>query len=265
MSDTLQPRPPLGVGGIIGQSFSLVFANFKPMMIIAGVPAAAGILLNVVIYGSISLNPGLAVTDPIEYAAATQHIPTFMTVAVGLLGLVLWGFSAAAITYAAYSAQTGETINISRAMATGLRRIGPVILCMLVGGIAIYLGLVLLVIPGLYLSALWFVIIPAVVIDGAGFEALGRSARLTKEYRWPLVGMIVLFFLIMIGISILSAALQTGFAFLGTPGLILSAITGIVIGSFFYALGGSLAALAYARLREIKEGIGVETLAEVFS
>lgn len=265
MSDTASPRPPLGVGAIIGDAFSLVFANLVPMMMIAMVPALAGILLSLLLYGPVSLNATLVFTDPDAYLREIEGIPQYLNIVVNILGFVFWGFAAAAVTYAAYAARNGDQISVPRALSTGLRSIGPVVLCMLIGGIAIYVGLIFLIVPGLYLAALWFVLVPAIVIDKVGFGAFGRSARLTKEYRWPLVGVLLLYFLILIGISILSAGLQFAFAFLGTLGLVFALISGTVIAAFFYALGGSITALCYARLREIKEGTEMHSLVDVFS
>ncbi len=265
MSDISTPRPPLGVGTIIGDAFSLVFANFGQMMIIAALPALAGILLSFLLYGPISLNATLAFSDPEAYLRQTQDVPQYLNIVVTLVGFVFWGFAAAAVTYAAYASLNDQAINVSRAWSTGFGTIGPVVLCMLVGGIAVYVGLILLILPGLYLAALWFVIVPAIVIERSGFGAFGRSARLTKEYRWPVVGLLLLYTLIMIGISLISAGLQFGFAFLGAPGLILAALSGTAIAAFLYALGGTIAALAYARLCEIKEGTEMHSLANVFS
>ncbi|MEO1491749.1 MAG: hypothetical protein AAFV19_06310 [Pseudomonadota bacterium] len=265
MSDVTAKPAALGVGSILGEAFSLVFSNLVPMMIIATLPAIAGVLLGLLIYGPVSLNPTLAMTDPEAYVNEIAGIPQYMTYLLSIFGFVLWGFAAAAVTYAAYATRSGEEISVPRALSTGLKHIGPVVLCMLIGGIAVYVGLVFLIVPGLYLGALWFVIMPAIVIEGVGFGAFGRSARLTKEYRWPVVGLLLLYGLIMFGISLLSAGLQFAFAFLGTLGIILALISGSLVSGFFYALGGSIAALTYARLREIKEGTEMSSLAEVFS
>jgi hypothetical protein len=265
MTDTTTPRAPLGVGTIIGDAFSLVFSNVYPMMTIATIPAVAGILLSLLLYGPVSLNATLALTEPEAYMREIADVPQYANILVNIMGFVFWGFAAAAITYAAYAALNDEDINVGRALSTGLQHIGPVVLCMLIGGIAIYIGIIFLILPGLYLAALWFVIIPAIVIERVGFGAFGRSARLTKEYRWPLVGLLLLYSLILIGISMLSAGLQFVFAFFGTVGLGLAMISGVLIASFLYSLGGALAALTYARLRELKEGTEVHSLAEVFS
>ncbi len=265
MTDTTQFRPALGVGGLISSSFSLVFRNFVPMLILGGVPALIGVMMNLAVFGSAQQNMLLAVTDPELYAATVQYVSPITQGLVMLVGIVLWGIAIAAVTAGAYRALTGGSINTGRALSIALSRFFPLILCMIVTGIAVYLGIIALLLPGLYLMALWFVIVPAIVVEGRFFDSLGRSAALTKDYRWPLVGLIVIFLLIMTLMTAVSAAAQ-GFGFaMGTIGLILANVIGVAVGGFFYALAGALGALTYARLVDIKEGTGISSLAEVFS
>ena len=264
MTDTMQPRESLGVGVLIGESFSLVFGNLGSMLPIALIPAVIGIVINLLTIGPAGLNSTLALTDPTAYAEATSGLSGIALVLMSVLGLLLWAFASAALTQAAYDAKLDGAARFGPALATGLQRLIPVILVFLIAGICAYVGLIALVLPGLYITAMWFVIIPAVVIERVGLRALGRSASLTKGYRWPMVGLVVLFILIYLAISIVSGALQFALAGLGSVGLIAMAITTALVTAIAYCLGGAIAALAYARLREIKEGTTMQSLVEVF-
>ena len=44
--DTTPPQVPLGVGMLIGDSFSILFRNFVPVVVIAFVPSILGVLLS---------------------------------------------------------------------------------------------------------------------------------------------------------------------------------------------------------------------------
>src|SRR3546814_15392056 len=46
----------------------------------------------------------------------------------------------------------------------------------------------LFLLPGLWLLAVFAVVVPAIVVEGAGFGGLGRSIGLTKGFRWPILG-----------------------------------------------------------------------------
>jgi hypothetical protein len=66
----------------------------------------------------------------------------------------------------------------------------------IVGGIAIGIGFLLLVIPGVILITIWAVVAPAVVIEGRGFDAFGRSYQLTRGNFWQVLAVIVVLFVV---------------------------------------------------------------------
>ena len=65
----------------------------------------------------------------------------------------------------------------------------PLIGLAIFAGIAIAIGFVLLVIPGLILLTIWAVAAPVMVIEHPGvFTALGRSRELVRGYGWQVFG-----------------------------------------------------------------------------
>lgn len=63
-------------------------------------------------------------------------------------------------------------------------------------GIGLVGGFVLLVVPGLYLLAIWAVAAPAIVIERRRVtEALGRSRQLVRGSGWPVLGAVLTGFL----------------------------------------------------------------------
>src|SRR4051794_38268950 len=64
-------------------------------------------------------------------------------------------------------------------------------------GIGIGGGLLLLIVPGLYLLAVWAVVAPVVVIERRKVtDALGRSRQLVRGSGWPVLGAVMVGFLI---------------------------------------------------------------------
>jgi hypothetical protein len=107
---------------------------------------------------------------------------------------------------------------------------------------------------------------PAIVIENAGFGSFGRSAQLTKEYRWPCLGaLIVVGICAYIPILIIAMLFGFGAAAGGFTLGIFFVIVNTVATVIYMAALGICVALIYARLREIKEGTSVEQLAEVFA
>jgi len=70
-------------------------------------------------------------------------------------------------------------------------------------GIAIGIGFLLLIVPGLIVLTLWIFVIPAIVLENRGIgEAFGRSRELVRGNGWSVFGVIVLTFILLLGVSI---------------------------------------------------------------
>jgi hypothetical protein len=83
------------------------------------------------------------------------------------------------------------------------QHIGPLLIAGILAGLAIAVGLLLLIVPGLYLLTIWSVLIPVIVLEGRPvMEAFGRSRELVSGHGWQAFGVIVLGFLILIAASI---------------------------------------------------------------
>jgi hypothetical protein len=89
--------------------------------------------------------------------------------------------------------------------------LGPLLVAGVLASIAIAIGLVLLVVPGLILITIWAVIIPVVVIERTGaLESFGRSRRLVKGNGWQVFGVLVVVVVGAFIVQILIAALIGG-------------------------------------------------------
>ena len=128
-----------------------------------------------------------------------------------------------------------------------LRLIGNGIL----GGIAIGIGFVLLIVPGLYLLTIWAVVAPAIVAERRGvIEAFGRSYELVRGHGWTVFGAIVVAFLILIAVGIVFAIIGAAIGDLAGR-IIFTIIANILVAPFpalvasvlFFGLGGASTAV----------------------
>lgn len=90
-------------------------------------------------------------------------------------------------------------------------RIGAAFGLSLLSGIAIVIGLVLLIVPGLMLFTRWAVALPALLREELGVTAaMGRSSELTAGNRWRILGLALLmwvpFFVVLVLIGALAGA-----------------------------------------------------------
>ena len=264
-------KPPLGIGSILSRAFSILGRRFLLLFGPAFAVQLAFTIFNLFV-------PGLAAPLLIDPATQTFNAAALVPLALyALLGMLVYALIQGVVTVAAYDTATGRPSRVGDYFGAVLRNIVPLIVVSLLSTIAIYIGFVLLVVPGLWLMAVLSVIVPAVVVDQAGFGAFGRSARLTKEYRWPIVGLLIVVILIFLGITLALGGIAT--AIFGLTG-VLSAVTpnpgsigaaAIIFQIFTAALNAvsySFLAVAvavlFARLKEIKEGLGFEDLSRVF-
>jgi hypothetical protein len=128
--------------------------------------------------------------------------------------------------------------------------IGPLLLAGLVAGIAIGIGLLLIILPGLYLLTIWAVIAPVIVLERLdAFASFSRSRELVRGNGWPVFGVIAIIFLVQIVISIVIGVI------LGNS-VALAAIGDLITHLLVVPISGLAAAVMYFGLRQTKEGGG---------
>jgi hypothetical protein len=260
-SSTPQIGAPLGVGAVVSESFSILGKNFISVVLLAVVPTMVGTLASGALLGWGVL---LGTEAPQVDSVAQILIPSLLSLVVQI---VVYGLTTALLIQLAYDSKLNRPLRISSYFGPALGSILPITILSLVSGILMAIGFVALVIPGLWIYAVFSVMAPAIVIEKVGFGGLGRSAALTKEYRWPILGAlfvigiinIVIGFVAQWIVGMLVAAIGGGISALLAFILVQSLITSVSFG-----LGSITIALIYARLREIKEGASVRDISAVF-
>jgi hypothetical protein len=260
-SANVQTGAPLGVGAIVSESFSILMKHFVSVVILAFVPTLVG---NLVSGGLIGWGVMLGTQAPQGDSAAQIFIPIMLSVAVQL---VVYGLATALLVQLAYDAKLDRPLRMGSYMGPALGSVLPIAILGIVAGILVVLGFVALIIPGLWLYAVFSVMSPAVVIEKVGFGGLGRSAALTKEYRWPILGAIIIIGIINFVIGLIAqwiVGMLVSASGGGIGGVVIFLIFQSLITSISFGLGSITIALIYARLREIKEGTSVRDIAAVF-
>ena len=89
-------------------------------------------------------------------------------------------------------------------------RLGTLGLAGVIAVIAIGIGIVFFVVPGLYLFTIWLVVVPAIMLENCGVaESFGRSQELVRGYGWPVFRVMVLTLLILAGLEILFGSVRS--------------------------------------------------------
>ena len=107
--------------------------------------------------------------------------------------LVIAPLITATCVHALHRSAEGGRPSAGQAITAGLEAFTPIFLAILLAAGGIALGLLALVVPGVYLAVRWFFIPQAVVIEGArGAGALRSSGRLVSGLWWRAFGIVLL-------------------------------------------------------------------------
>jgi hypothetical protein len=135
-------------------------------------------------------------------------------------------------------------LSVGQTMSAATPALGAVIGAGVLAGIAITIGLILLIAPGLFLITIWAVIVPAIVIERAGvFASFGRSQQLVSGHGWNVFGTLVLLWLILLAVDII-----LGIIFLALPLILRSGLATVVSGTLIAPYIALVVTLMYYRL-----------------
>jgi hypothetical protein len=134
----------------------------------------------------------------------------------------------------------------------------PLIVAGLLAGVAIGVGFLLLIAPGLFLATIWAVIAPVIVVERSdALGAFGRSRALVRGHGWTVCGAIVVAFLIAaVGAAVFAAigdAIATGplvrIVFSALASTVTAPISALVASVLYFRLRASRPAAESAAAR----------------
>jgi hypothetical protein len=212
------PAKRITVGDVINETFSIYGQNIGPLI-------GSALVVFVVV--------GLV-------AGILQSIGGVVLVLVGaivrLAGIALYTGFVVKLVEDVRDGRRDQTIGDLFSSAA------PAILSLVAFGImfaiAVAIGLVLVIIPGLILLTFWSVGAPAIVAEGVGpIAAFGRSWRLIRGSAWPVFGALVVALLIVIAIGFVLGAIATP---IGNGAIVLASIISNVVAAPVFALAVSV-------------------------
>lgn len=126
-----------------------------------------------------------------------------------LIGIVGTFWLQGALVEAVRDVRDGRRdLTIGEMFARVRPRLPAVIAAGIIAGIAIFIGLLLLIVPGLFLLTIWSLIIPVIVLEGrSAGESFGRSREIVRGNGWNVFGVIVITFAALIVASIIVSLL----------------------------------------------------------
>ncbi|MCA9322873.1 MAG: hypothetical protein KDB53_19185 [Planctomycetes bacterium] len=188
-----------------------------------------------------------------------------------LISMVTQFIATAAITWGVFEHLAGRSFDLGGFLRAGVRSMWMALSVGSLYGILLVLGLLLCIIPGLFVASVFFVAVPAGVVERKGIgSAFNRSIFLTRGSRLPIVGLCVIYGLIYLAAGFLvtfvfGPGLDTtgqgpGSAEYTPSGQIVAFLLQIFLSSFV----STVTAATYFLLRRQIEGLQVEDIASVF-
>jgi hypothetical protein len=253
---------PLSIGEMLDAGFKLFRQRFGTLMVCVLAPVVPLSIVSTIIVGSVDdtafdVNATATSSDSADVANLIDNLLSGAAAAIAI----------AACFKVISSAYLGERTGAGPSLRYGLSRLGPLIVAYLAMSIGIGLGLVALVIPGIFLAIKWSMTFPAIVAERAGpFEAMGRSWELTRGHWWRTFGTLlvvllisfVLAFAILVG---LGAAVASSDSISELAFAVLITVVTIIVLAVLYPLTAAIVTALYYDLRVRNEGFDLQLLA----
>ncbi len=218
--------------------------------------------VTLVTYAAMGIAVAIVVV-PFAFAAVSGNAaPVLIGIAIVLAILVFVAVNTigqAVLLLGAFQRMRGQPLRVSEALQRAFARLLPLVVVGILSGLGIMVGMLLLIVPGAILFCMWAVASPVCIVEGLGPTAsLSRSSQLTKGFRWPVFGlMLLLWILNAIGSKVVEVIL-------GLASSTLASIGGFLWLAAWTAFWNCVLILVYHDLRVAKEGIDTEQIAAIF-
>ena len=183
---------------------------------------------------------------------------------IGYLVSILFGYVLqAALVRSMILDLSDRPVDVTGSLVAALQllpqMVGLAILCT----IAAFLGMLLLIVPGIIIYIMLSVSVPVLVEERLGvIESMSRSSALTQGSRWRIFWLLFLFVLFYFLVSVTSGLLMMA---VGADNMILLFALQAVVAGIVALVGAAVAASLYIELRTVKEGATADGLAEIFA
>lgn len=240
------------IGGVLGTGFSLI--GRRPVLFLGLAFALA--LIPVVLQAIMAPGMMTGAVDP-ETGLPDFNVAVFAVITP--VSYVVYALLYATLTSAALQELDGAKPTFGSSLAVGLRKFFPLFILTFLVSLAVMVGFIFLIVPGVILALMLSASGPALVAGDAGIlGAFSRSRKLTKGSRWRLL---VLYIAVM-GIMMMVQIPVSILVLFGN--LILIIVAQAVFTSVLNVLLISIITASYVELRDIKDGPNVQELSSIF-
>lgn len=222
-------KPRLGVGDVLSETFNIYGAQ-------------AGVLLPIAfwLYLAVAIVTGIA---------SGSVALLLLALVISLLAGVLYQGVVVSLVRDVQDGRRDYSMGELVGQATPF--LGPLLGAGILAALGILVGLALLIVPGLFLLTIWAVIAPVIVIEKRpAMESFGRSRELVRGFGWPVLGSLVVAFLIVFIVG----GILSSFALAISDGVILQIVFSALASTVTAPITALVAAVLYYRLLDLHGG-----------
>lgn len=248
---------PLAFGEVLDQAFGLFRRAFVPLLTISVVCSGIPALLSI----------------DMQAQGGVMQAPVLYLVTL-ILSVVGGAVASGASTFIVSDQYLGRTLEAGEALGRAWGRVGAIIATSMVVGLLVVFGFILLIVPGVIAVAGLSLAVTAVAVEGIDSEqGRARSWELTKDFRWRMLGLLIIYGLIA-GVAVMAVGMVGGVvAYFFTGGVAEGgaaaagkiALVGSALGSLLMLAVNPLMycimVVAYYDLRVRKEAFDLDLLA----
>jgi hypothetical protein len=244
---------PRGIGEILSAAFQLYRRHWRTLVAIAAVVVVPLTVLQYVIGHWVRTHgqqmQGQVVVSTSFWAVAGASL------LAALVGLLLYQVLTGAITRTIAAEVAGQDLGLEQSYRFGFARLGPILVVSILVGLATVLGLIVFIIPGIYIGVRLAVSIQALVVeDKRGTEAMRRSWDLVGGHWWHAAFTLLMAALIT---GVVNAVITAPF---GAGAWFIQGITAAVATTITLPYGALVGVLLYLDLRARKERLDLAVL-----
>ncbi len=253
-------RDPSSAGHIIETGFSIYWRHLAILLTIAAIVMVPIAILAALWSGAtleeFALRGGEVRVGTPDDLSSVIVSGIGLTILIGLGSSVATGASFKAVA----DAYEGREPDRSDSVAFALGKLPGLLWVSILAALAIAIGLLLLVIPGIYLLVALSIAVPVLLVeDRRGTKALGRSRELIKGEWWTAFGVVAVGVLIVPGIinavinAIFGAALIPNDATFSTQ-IAIGAVGDLIAWIITTPMQAAVVTVLYFEMRRRKEG-----------
>jgi hypothetical protein len=245
--------PPRGISEILSTAFQLYRRYWRSLVAIAAVVVVP---LTVLQYGvgHWVRSHGQQMQDQVVVSTSIWAVASASLLAA-VIGLLLYQVLTGAITRTIAAEVAGQDLGLEQSYRFGFARLGPILVVSILVGLATLLGLIVFIIPGIYIAVRLAVSIQALVVeDKRGTQAMRRSWALVGGHWWHAAFTLLVAALITVVVNaVITAPFGAGAWFIqGVAAAIATTVT--------LPYGALVGVLLYLDLRARKEPLDLAVL-----